>query len=103
MTAEAQNLKAIYHRRFSQTPTCRNRVWQELTASFFSTWIRPDATVLDLGCGYWDFFDRHIALSESSSGEALEIEGFTLERVVPRFLPYTLVNAPEYPIFMLKA
>lgn len=199
MTEEAQNLKAIYHRRFSQTAAYRNRVWQELTASFFGAWIRPDATVLDLGCGYgefsnniragrrlamdlnpdapkhlakgvefieqdcsvrwplpdqtldavftsnffehlpdkaclkrtlqqafrclkpgrgrlialgpnvkylpgayWDFFDHHIALSESSLGEALEIEGFVLEKVVPRFLPYTLVNAPEYPILLLK-
>ena len=198
MTEEAQNLKAIYHRRFSQTQAYRNRVWQELTVSFFSSWIRPDATVLDLGCGYgefsnnicagrklamdlnpdaanhlakgvefmeqdcsaqwplpdqildvvftsnffehlpdktclkrtlqqafrclkpggrliamgpnikylpgayWDFFDHHIALSESSLGEALEIVGFTLEKVVPRFLPYTLVNAPEYPISLLK-
>jgi len=25
-----------------------------------------------------------------------------LEKVVPRFLPYTLVNAPEYPILLLK-
>lgn len=198
MTEEAHNLKAIYHRRFSQTAAYRNRVWQVLTASFFSKWIAPSATVLDLGCGYgefsnniragtklamdlnpdapkhlakevrfleqdcsapwpladqsldvvftsnffehlpdkaclkrtlghafrclkpggrliamgpnikylpgayWDFFDHHTPISESSLGEVLEIEGFKLEKVVPRFLPYTLVNAPEYPIFLLK-
>ena len=32
----------------------------------------------------------------------LETEGFALERVVPRFLPYTLVNAPEYPVVFVK-
>jgi SAM-dependent methyltransferase len=52
---------------------------------------------------YWDFFDHHIPLSEASLGEAIEIEGFALEKVVPRFLPYTLVNARKYPIFLLKA
>jgi len=198
MTEQVQDLRVIYRRRFSQTTAYRNRVWQELMASLFSSWVRPDATVLDLGCGYgefinnvragrklamdlnpdapkhlakgvefmeqdcsaewplpdqtldvvfssnffehlqdktslkralqqafrclipggrliamgpnikyvpgayWDFFDHHLPLSEASLGEALEVEGFALEKVVPRFLPYTLVNAPEYPIFLLK-
>jgi SAM-dependent methyltransferase len=198
MTEHVQDLRATYHRRFSQTTAYRNRVWQELTASFFISWVRPDATVLDLGCGYgefinnvragrklamdlnpdapkhlakgvefmeqdcsaewplpdqtldvvfssnffehlpdkiclkralqqafrclkpggrliaagpnikylygayWDFFDHHIPLSEASLAEALEIEGFAIEKIVPRFLPYTLTDAPEYPIFLLK-
>jgi SAM-dependent methyltransferase len=198
MTEHVQDLTAIYHRRFGQTAAYRNRVWQELTASFFRSWVRPDATVLDLGCGYgefinnvragrklamdlnagvaehlaedvefieqdcsaewpladqtldvvfssnffehlpdkacltrtlqqalrclkpggrliavgpnikylpgvyWDFFDHHIPLSEASLAEALEVEGFVIEKIVPRFLPYTLVGAPEYPIFLLK-
>jgi SAM-dependent methyltransferase len=195
---QGQDLRAIYQRRFGQTAAYRNRVWQELTASFFTSWVRPDAAVLDLGCGYgefinniragrrlamdlnpaaaghlgedvefleqdcsarwplpdetldvvfssnffehladkaclqrtlrqafrclkpggrliavgpnvkylpgayWDFFDHHIPLSEASLGEALAIEGFVLERVVPRFLPYTLVKAPKYPIVLLR-
>jgi SAM-dependent methyltransferase len=198
MMDEVQNLRAIYHRRFSETVAYRNRVWQALTSSFFSVWIRADATVLDLGCGYgefsnniragrklamdlnpdapkylakevefleqdcsarwplgdqtldvvftsnffehlpdkaclrrtlqqafrclkpggrliamgpnikylpgayWDLFDHQIPLSDVSLGEALELEGFTLEKVVPRFLPFTMVNAPQYPIFLLK-
>jgi SAM-dependent methyltransferase len=51
---------------------------------------------------YWDFFDHHTILTEVSLGEALEVEGFNLETVVPRFLPYTLVNAPEYPLVCLQ-
>ena len=198
MTDQVQDLKAIYNRRFSLNAAYRNRVWQALTASFFGSWIGPDATVLDLGCGYgefinnvragrklamdlnpdapkhlakgvefleqdcsaewplpdqtldvvfssnffehlpdkiclkralhqafrclkpggrliamgpnikclsgayWDFFDHHIPLSEASLGEALEIEGFAIEKIAPRFLPYTLVNSREYPIFLLK-
>jgi SAM-dependent methyltransferase len=200
-TATASNpdeLKRIYRRRFTDTAAYRNRVWQMLTASFFNEWVKPNSTVLDLGCGYgefinnvragrkygmdlntdarqhlagevefleqdcsktwavqdnsldvvftsnffehlpskaslsdtlrqayrclrpggrliamgpnikylpgtyWDFFDHHTALTEASLGEALEIEGFHLERVVPRFLPYTLVNAPEYPLGLLR-
>lgn len=51
---------------------------------------------------YWDFFDHHTMLTENSLGEALEIEGFCLERVIARFLPYTLVNSPEYPLVFVK-
>jgi SAM-dependent methyltransferase len=51
---------------------------------------------------YWDFFDHHTILTEASLGEGLETEGFALEQVVPRFLPYTLVNAPEYPLLLLR-
>lgn len=198
MSKEPQELSAIYQRRFRRSASYRNRVWRELTASYFRAWIGPDATVLEMGCGYgefinnvkagrklamdlnpdaplhlgkdvefvghdcselwpvpdqeldvvfssnffehlpdkaslkrtlrqafrclkpggrliamgpnikylpsayWDFFDHHTALSESSLGEALEIEGFALEKVTPRFLPYTLVNTPEYPIFLLR-
>jgi SAM-dependent methyltransferase len=51
---------------------------------------------------YWDFFDHHTMLTEMSLGEVLVMEGFTLEKAVSRFLPYTLVNAPEYPLWCLR-
>lgn len=43
MNEQFLDLRAIDHRRFSQTAAYRNRVWQELTASFFGCWVRPDA------------------------------------------------------------
>lgn len=52
---------------------------------------------------YWDFFDHHVMLTERSLSEVLELEGFEVERATPRFLPYTLVNAPEYPLIFLRA
>lgn len=198
MAENAQDLQKIYDRRFGRTAAYRRRVWRVLTASFFNRWVRADAAVLDLGCGYgefinhiaagrkfamdlnpdaprhlatgvtflsqdcaapwpvleasldvvftsnffehlpdkdclrrtlqqawralrpggrlialgpnikylpgayWDFFDHHLPLTEVSLGEGLEITGFKLETVVPRFLPYTLVNAPEYPLVLLR-
>jgi SAM-dependent methyltransferase len=38
---------------------------------------------------YWDFFDHHVALSHSSLSEALQLSGFAIEELRPRFLPYT--------------
>ncbi len=51
---------------------------------------------------YWDFYDHHTILTEASLGEALEIGGFALDTVVPRFLPYTLVDSREYPLFLVR-
>ena len=51
---------------------------------------------------YWDVFDHHTPLSETSLTEALEAEGYRVDQVTPRFLPPTLVNSPEYPMWVLR-
>lgn len=198
MPSTPQELSKIYHRRFVRTAAYRNKVWQVLTAAFFSRWVKPDATVLDLGCGYgefinniragrklamdlnpdaprhlapgveflhqdcshdwplppgsldvvftsnffehlpdkerlsltlrhilralkpggaliavgpnvkylhgeyWDFYDHHVYLTETSLGEALEVEGYAIDLIRPRFLPFTMVKAPEYPLFLVR-
>jgi SAM-dependent methyltransferase len=197
MTTEPQDVSKIYHRRFARTMEYRNRVWKVLTRVFFSRWVIPESTVLDLGCGYgefinnivareklamdlnpdapghistgtkfllqnsatrwplpdgsldvvfssnffehlpdkgqldltlreilrclkpggrliavgpnikflhgiyWDFYDHHIYLTEASLGEALEIEGFQIEHITPKFLPFTMVKAPQYPMLFV--
>jgi SAM-dependent methyltransferase len=198
MSEQPIELTKIYERRFKAVEHYRDRIWQVLTGSFFSRWIRPSHTVLDLGCGYgefinnvaaakrfgmdlnpataeklsegvifleqdcsqpwnlpdqsldivftsnflehlgdkdavkrtlkqchrclrpggqliamgpnirylpgsyWDFFDHHVILTEKSLSEALSISGFTIERSTARFLPYTMVGGPQYPVSLLK-
>lgn len=50
---------------------------------------------------YWDFWDHHVPLTEMSLAEALGIRGFDIELCEGRFLPYTIVGGPEYPLWML--
>ena len=38
---------------------------------------------------YWDFYDHFTALSDRSCAEAFALAGFEIERLVPRFLPFT--------------
>jgi len=38
---------------------------------------------------YWDFWDHFTALSDRSCAEAFALAGFEVERLVPRFLPFT--------------
>ena len=51
---------------------------------------------------YWDFYDHHVYLTEASLGEAMEVEGYQIEVIKPRFLPFTMVKAPEYPLFFVR-
>jgi SAM-dependent methyltransferase len=53
---------------------------------------------------YWDYFDHHLPLTHLSLSEGLELAGFEIQRVVPRFLPYTVKDAPvRVPPFMVRA
>jgi len=51
---------------------------------------------------YWDFYDHHVYLTETSLGEALEIAGYEIEVIKPRFLPFTMVASLEYPMFFVR-
>ena len=44
------------------------------------------------GAAYWDFFDHVLPLTHLSLAEALQVAGFEVEELVPRFLPYTAVG-----------
>ena len=47
---------------------------------------------------YWDFFDHHVALSDKSFSEALQLTGFRIQEMYPRFLPYTTTGRlPQAP------
>ncbi len=51
---------------------------------------------------YWDFWDHFLCLTDNSLSEALVNNGFNIQLKVDRFLPYTMVNQPQYPLFLLK-
>jgi len=54
------------------------------------------------GVAYWDFFDHVIPLTEKSVAEALAGAGFEIERLIPRFLPYTTVGAARTPLALVR-
>jgi SAM-dependent methyltransferase len=51
---------------------------------------------------YWDFWDHHIALSDLSLQEVLRLHNFQIEKAWESFMPYTLVDSPRYPLFLLR-
>ncbi len=51
---------------------------------------------------YWDFWDHFLCLTEASLSEALDNNGYFVQRSVPRFLPYTTINQPAYPMAFVR-
>jgi SAM-dependent methyltransferase len=71
--------------------------------------LRPGGKLIALGPNikyvqgaYWDFWDHFLCLTERSLSEALENNGFRILQCIPRFLPYTTLNAPEYPSVLIR-
>jgi len=63
--------------------------------------LRPGGRLLVLmpnlryvGQRYWDYFDHHLPLTHHSLVEGLGLAGYQVEEVIPRFLPYTVKDAP---------
>jgi hypothetical protein len=42
---------------------------------------------------YLDYYDHTLPLSDVSVSEGLRQRGFEIDRVIPRFLPYTMNNS----------
>ena len=66
--------------------------------------LKPGGCVMILGpdfpCPgeYYDYFDHHLALTEKSVGEAIELAGFHVELALPRTLPYSFRGRlPSWP------
>ena len=71
--------------------------------------LRPGGRLIAMGPNirylagsYWDFFDHHVALTETSLAEVLRLEGFDVLQATPRFLPYTMVGGPRYPLAFVR-
>lgn len=71
--------------------------------------LKPGGKIIALGPNikfvqgsYWDFWDHFLCLTELSLAEALENNGYIVRRAIPRFLPYTTINQPSYPMSFVR-
>lgn len=51
---------------------------------------------------YWDYLDHHLPLSHLSLGEALNLAGFAVREMRPRFLPYSVKSGLPQSTLLLR-
>lgn len=51
---------------------------------------------------YWDFWDHFLCLTELSLGEGMANNGYRIVQSLGRFLPYSMVNAPRFPVAFVR-
>lgn len=71
--------------------------------------LKPGGRLIALGPNikfvqgaYWDFWDHFLCLTEMSLAEALENNGYVVQRAISRFLPYTTIHQPAYPMAFVR-
>lgn len=57
-TPDSAEVRVLYARRFAARLEYRNAVWRVLCQRFWQRFISPNASVLDLGCGYGEFINN---------------------------------------------
>jgi len=72
--------------------------------------LKPEGRLIAVGPNirftggrYWDFWDHYLPLTDASLAEGLTVRGFQIDRCHARFLPYTMVGGPQYPLWMVAA
>jgi SAM-dependent methyltransferase len=102
------SLDLVFTSNFLEHLPSRDAVLAALGEAFRC--LRPGARIVCLGPDiryakgrYWNFFDHVIPLTARSLCEALELAGFRPERVIDRFLPYTLAGRRPPPAFAIRA
>lgn len=53
------------------------------------------------GKAYWDVIDHRLALSEQSLAKTLVSQGFSIEKCIAQFLPFTMSEGLQYPTFFV--
>ncbi len=71
--------------------------------------LRPGGRLIAMGPNikftegrYWDFWDHYLPLTDLSLAEGMTVHGFNVRQSYPRFLPYTMVGAREYPLWAIS-
>jgi SAM-dependent methyltransferase len=104
---EPGSLDAVFTSNFFEHLPDKTALKATLAHAFAA--LKPGGLLIALGPNvkatggaYWDFFDHHVMLTEQSLREVLELTGFTTERCLARFLPYTAVGKPQAPLWMIR-
>jgi SAM-dependent methyltransferase len=103
-----ETLDAVFTSNFLEHLPTKNALEQTLQQAYRA--LAPGGRLIAMGPNikylpgaYWDFFDHYLPLTELALTEVLKKCGFKIEFCRGRFLPYTMSDGKEYPIWGLRA
>jgi SAM-dependent methyltransferase len=92
---ESESVDVAFSSNFFEHLTEKQAIWWCLNEAYRV--LKPGGRMIAIGpnirfCAglYWDFFDHHLPLSDRTMEEVFMLNGFKIERLVPRFLPYSM-------------
>ena len=104
---ESESLDLVFSSNFFEH--LPNKQTLDQTMRHVHKHLKPNGRLIMLGPNiaalkgrYWDFWDHHVALSDQSAGELLELHEFTIDKNIPRFLPYNMVRIRKRPLILVR-
>ena len=49
---------------------------------------------------YYDFIDHYLPITDASLREVLQAIGYSIDELIPRFLPFTTKGRPSSPLLL---
>lgn len=103
---EAASVGTVFTSNFLEHLPDKSAV--EATIAEVRRCLAPDGVLMCMGPNvrlvpgaYWDFWDHHIPISDRSLCELLQLQGFEVVRCIPRFMPYTMSEGKNPPLFFV--
>ncbi len=102
-----ESLDVVFTSNFLEHLSSKESLSQTLSEAYRC--IKPGGKIICLGPNlkytggvYWDFFDHHLPLTDASMSEILELKGFKVNTCIPQFLPYTMANGRQLPLWTVS-
>ncbi len=104
---EDESLDVVFTSNFLEHLPAKSSI--EATLAQVRRCLRPGGRLIALGPNirftagtYWDFWDHHVALSDRSLREILDLSGFETVASIERFLPYTMAQKRPPPVAFVR-
>jgi len=103
----SQSLDVVFTSNFLEHLASKQAVEDTIAQAHQS--LKPEGLLICLGPNakhvpgsYWDFWDHYVPITERSLCELLRLTGFSIQLVVPRFLPYSMSRGWTPPLFLVR-
>lgn len=104
---EAESLDVVFTSNFFEHLPSKAALEETLRQAYDA--LKPGGRLIAMGPNirhlpgaYWDFFDHYIALTDLSLAEVLTKTGFNIDVKWDRFLPYTMSQGKNPPLWMVN-